>query len=95
MSTVRCRHLLVKHAGSRRPASWKEPNITRSKEEAIQILQQHAEAIAQGRVAFDDLASRESGSFFRTVSCEVPPRLSPQDACLRVVRLCCGVRCCD
>ncbi|KAJ7574436.1 rotamase-domain-containing protein [Mycena floridula] len=35
---VRASHLLVKHASSRRPASWKEANITRSKEEAIAIL---------------------------------------------------------
>ena len=31
-------HLLVKHRESRRPSSWKESNITRSKEEALQIL---------------------------------------------------------
>ncbi|KAJ7597718.1 rotamase-domain-containing protein [Mycena floridula] len=36
---VRASHLLVKHSGSRRPASWKEAKITRSKEEAIAILQ--------------------------------------------------------
>ncbi|KAF8226656.1 rotamase-domain-containing protein [Tricholoma matsutake] len=36
---VRASHLLVKHRGSRRPSSWKEANITRSKEEAIEILQ--------------------------------------------------------
>ncbi|KZT44288.1 rotamase-domain-containing protein [Sistotremastrum suecicum HHB10207 ss-3] len=35
---VRASHLLVKHSGSRRPASWKEANITRSKEEAIATL---------------------------------------------------------
>ena len=34
-STVRASHLLVKHAGSRRPASWREANITRSKAEAL------------------------------------------------------------
>ncbi|PLW14745.1 hypothetical protein PCANC_01733 [Puccinia coronata f. sp. avenae] len=35
---VRASHLLVKHAGSRRPSSWKEENITRTKEEAMEIL---------------------------------------------------------
>lgn len=35
---VRCSHLLVKHAGSRRPSSWREDNITRTKEEAIELL---------------------------------------------------------
>jgi hypothetical protein len=35
---VRCSHLLIKHRDSRRPSSWKEANITRSKEEALDIL---------------------------------------------------------
>jgi len=35
---IRCAHLLVKHADSRRPASWREPKITRSKEDAIQLI---------------------------------------------------------
>jgi peptidyl-prolyl cis-trans isomerase NIMA-interacting 1 len=36
---VRCRHLLVKHCDSRRPSSWKEANITRTKAEAVQIVE--------------------------------------------------------
>mmetsp|Transcript_115561 Transcript_115561/g.224917 ORF Transcript_115561/g.224917 Transcript_115561/m.224917 type:complete len:196 (+) Transcript_115561:50-637(+) len=32
-------HLLVKHAGSRRPSSWREPNITMGKEDARQHLE--------------------------------------------------------
>ncbi|KAF2844847.1 rotamase-domain-containing protein [Plenodomus tracheiphilus IPT5] len=35
---IRCAHLLVKHADSRRPASWREPKITRSKEDAIELI---------------------------------------------------------
>lgn len=35
---VACLHLLVKHRDSRRPSSWKEQNITRSKEEALELL---------------------------------------------------------
>jgi NIMA-interacting peptidyl-prolyl cis-trans isomerase 1 len=35
---VRASHLLVKHNQSRRPSSWKEEKITRSKEEALTIL---------------------------------------------------------
>lgn len=31
---IRCRHLLVKHAGSRRPSSWRQEVITLTKEEA-------------------------------------------------------------
>ncbi|KAK0554583.1 peptidyl-prolyl cis-trans isomerase Pin1 [Tilletia horrida] len=42
---VRARHLLVKHAKSRRPSSWKETNITRSPEEAIEIIKGHLETL--------------------------------------------------
>lgn len=35
---VQCSHLLVKHEGSRRPSSWREENITRSKKEALELL---------------------------------------------------------
>lgn len=35
---VQCLHILVKHAGSRKPSSWRTENITRSKEEARKIL---------------------------------------------------------
>lgn len=37
--TVHCYHLLVKHRGSRNPSSWRSPNITRTKEEAIETLE--------------------------------------------------------
>lgn len=36
--TVQCLHLLQKHRGSRRPASWRNPHITITKEEAIANL---------------------------------------------------------
>jgi len=35
---VSCRHILVKHKDSRRPSSWKSEKITRSKEEAMDIV---------------------------------------------------------
>lgn len=35
---VQCSHLLVKHSGSRRPSSWREENITRSKEDALELV---------------------------------------------------------
>lgn len=35
---VQCSHLLVKHKDSRRPSSWREENITRSKEEALDLV---------------------------------------------------------
>mmetsp|Transcript_6540 Transcript_6540/g.11285 ORF Transcript_6540/g.11285 Transcript_6540/m.11285 type:complete len:114 (+) Transcript_6540:55-396(+) len=58
--TVRCSHLLVKHKGSRRPSSWKEQNITRTKEDARRILEGHRQRIASGEVKFEALASTES-----------------------------------
>eukprot|EP01104_Vermistella_antarctica_P010582 TRINITY_DN2833_c0_g1_i2.p1 TRINITY_DN2833_c0_g1~~TRINITY_DN2833_c0_g1_i2.p1 ORF type:complete len:185 (-),score=43.87 TRINITY_DN2833_c0_g1_i2:127-615(-) len=60
---VRAMHILVKHEESRRPASWKSPTITRSKQEAIEILQGYI-AQLQGvdnlQEAFSKIASTES-----------------------------------
>ncbi|KAF8215797.1 rotamase-domain-containing protein [Mycena galopus ATCC 62051] len=53
---VRASHLLVKHNGSRRPASWKENKITRSKEEAIEILRGHQAQIGTSAEKFGELA---------------------------------------
>ena len=36
---MRASHILVKHRESRRPSSWKEDKITRTKEEALEILE--------------------------------------------------------
>lgn len=36
---VTCSHLLVKHKHSRRPQNWKGEEITRTKEEALELLQ--------------------------------------------------------
>lgn len=60
MAQVRVQHLLVKHAGSRNPSSWKSPTITRTKAEALRILASHREAIVSGRVDFAALARTES-----------------------------------
>lgn len=35
---VQCSHLLVKHEHSRRPSSWREENITRSQDEALDLI---------------------------------------------------------
>eukprot|EP00002_Diphylleia_rotans_P017994 TRINITY_DN3485_c0_g5_i3.p1 TRINITY_DN3485_c0_g5~~TRINITY_DN3485_c0_g5_i3.p1 ORF type:complete len:190 (-),score=35.34 TRINITY_DN3485_c0_g5_i3:227-796(-) len=35
---MRASHILVKHSGSRRPSSWKEQTVTRTKEEAVQVI---------------------------------------------------------
>lgn len=60
MAQVRCRHLLVKHQGSRRPASWKSDRITRTKEEALELLAGYRERIVSGQTSFEDLAKQES-----------------------------------
>ncbi|ONH66861.1 Peptidyl-prolyl cis-trans isomerase pin1 [Cyberlindnera fabianii] len=59
-SKVRAAHLLIKHNGSRRPASWKSDKITRSKEEAIEILKQHQKRIQQGEATLQEIAQTES-----------------------------------
>ncbi|KAJ7749042.1 hypothetical protein DFH07DRAFT_1035368 [Mycena maculata] len=57
---VRASHLLVKHSGSRRPSSWKEKEITRSKEEAIELLRGYQAQIGDSAQKFSELASVHS-----------------------------------
>ncbi|KAL8682269.1 MAG: hypothetical protein Q9186_001638 [Xanthomendoza sp. 1 TL-2023] len=57
---IHAAHLLVKHKDSRRPSSWKEENITRTKEEAIDILIGYERRIQSGEVSLGDLAQSES-----------------------------------
>ena len=58
----RASHLLVKHRDSRRPSSWREANITRSKDEAIAQLRAFQDQLgAQPSVqAFAQLAEQFS-----------------------------------
>ncbi|KAH7916391.1 hypothetical protein BJ138DRAFT_1139628 [Hygrophoropsis aurantiaca] len=56
---VRASHLLVKHKDSRRPSSWKESNITRTKEEAIEILRGYQTQIKDSET-FSTLAEKHS-----------------------------------
>jgi NIMA-interacting peptidyl-prolyl cis-trans isomerase 1 len=66
MSQVQCLHILKKHAGSRRPSSWRQEVITQSKADAIsQIEAIRAQIAAKGtpqevQSTFRDIASRES-----------------------------------
>ncbi|KAH8409003.1 hypothetical protein KR009_004991 [Drosophila setifemur] len=53
---VQCLHLLVKHKGSRRPSSWREENITRTKEEAQLLLEVYRNKIVHQEATFDELA---------------------------------------
>ncbi|KAF3937325.1 hypothetical protein ABW19_dt0202979 [Dactylella cylindrospora] len=57
---IRAAHLLVKHNQSRRPKSWKEDPITRSKEEAMSIILGHEARIRGGMTTLADLAKTES-----------------------------------
>lgn len=61
---VRASHILIKHQGSRRKASWKDPegrvisNTTR--ESAVSQLQAIRGDIVSGKAKFDEVASRLS-----------------------------------
>lgn len=44
-SQIQASHLLVKHNKSRRPSSWREENIVRSKEEAREILEEYKKQV--------------------------------------------------
>lgn len=57
---IRAAHLLVKHRESRRPSSWKTAEITRSKDEALDIIQGHEQKIRNGVTSLGDLATTES-----------------------------------
>jgi len=57
---VQASHLLVKHKDSRRPSSWREANITRTKDEALEILKGYRKKIETGDAKFEDLASEFS-----------------------------------
>nr|XP_056715512.1 peptidyl-prolyl cis-trans isomerase NIMA-interacting 1 [Euleptes europaea] len=56
---VRCSHLLVKHNQSRRPSSWREEKITRTKEEALELINGYIQKIKSGE-DFESLASQFS-----------------------------------
>lgn len=45
-SQVQAAHLLVKHKDSRRPSSWREDNITRTRDEAHEILSGYLEKVS-------------------------------------------------
>jgi len=57
---VRASHLLVKHRDSRRPSSWKEATITRTKEDAIAILHGYQAQIDGSQTKFAEFASQHS-----------------------------------
>lgn len=58
--SVKASHILVKHRDSRRPSSWRQDEITRSKEEAIQELKKYIDIINSGEETFEELAAKYS-----------------------------------
>jgi NIMA-interacting peptidyl-prolyl cis-trans isomerase 1 len=62
-SQIRASHLLVKHRDVRNPRSWKELNVTRSKEEALAMIEEFEKQLrssGQLQADFAALASVES-----------------------------------
>jgi NIMA-interacting peptidyl-prolyl cis-trans isomerase 1 len=62
---VRILHILKKHKDSRRPSSWRQPNITISKEEAREELKELQTVLQEEsgdnlRATFEELARTES-----------------------------------
>jgi len=57
---VRASHILIKHRESRRPSSWREEKITRSKDEALEILMGYRDLITKGEESFGELAAKFS-----------------------------------
>ena len=64
---VRILHILKKHRGSKRPASWRNPKITQTREEAheeleglLEILQEEEGDLKELRATFQELARTES-----------------------------------
>ncbi|KAI2806647.1 hypothetical protein RDWZM_006460 [Blomia tropicalis] len=57
---IRCSHLLVKHRGSRRPSSWRESEVTRSKDDAMALIQDYKEKIKTGYATLQELAEQLS-----------------------------------
>uniref|UniRef100_A0A2N9H3U3 Peptidyl-prolyl cis-trans isomerase n=1 Tax=Fagus sylvatica TaxID=28930 RepID=A0A2N9H3U3_FAGSY len=61
---VRASHILVKHQGSRRKASWKDPEgrviMNTNRETAVSQLKAYRDDIVSGKAKFEDLASRFS-----------------------------------
>uniref|UniRef100_A0A6M2E442 Peptidyl-prolyl cis-trans isomerase n=1 Tax=Amblyomma tuberculatum TaxID=48802 RepID=A0A6M2E442_9ACAR len=55
-----CSHLLVKHRESRRPSSWREEKITRTKEEALALIKGYREQIVSGKATLGSLARQFS-----------------------------------
>ncbi|KAJ4967434.1 hypothetical protein NE237_019283 [Protea cynaroides] len=63
-SQVRASHILIKHQGSRRKASWRDPEgltiMNTTRDTAVSQLKALREDIVTGKAKFEDVASRYS-----------------------------------
>lgn len=61
---VRASHILIKHKGSRRKASWKDPDghviTSTTRESAVAQLKALRDDIVSGKAKFNDIAARQS-----------------------------------
>eukprot|EP00761_Pharyngomonas_kirbyi_P000309 gb/GECH01000309.1/.p1 GENE.gb/GECH01000309.1/~~gb/GECH01000309.1/.p1 ORF type:complete len:161 (+),score=40.39 gb/GECH01000309.1/:1-483(+) len=57
---VRASHILAKHTNSRRPSSWRQKTITRSHEEAHQMISEFLRDIQNGSATFESIAEKYS-----------------------------------
>lgn len=57
---IRAAHLLVKHRDSRRPSSWKQDRIIRTKDEARVQIEEYHRQITSGQATLAELATQES-----------------------------------
>lgn len=90
---VQCLHLLVKHKGSRRPSSWREENITRTKEEAQMLLEIYRNKIVNSEATFEELArsysdcssAKRGGDLGKFGRGKLRPNLNPINALLTTI----------
>jgi len=59
-TSVVASHLLVKHRDSRRASSWREEKITRTKDEALALLEGYRSQIVSGDKSFGEMAASYS-----------------------------------
>lgn len=64
MSSIACRHILIKTNKSRRPASWRDPSGSRilntSEDTAISQMNALRADIVAGKISFEDVAAQLS-----------------------------------
>ncbi len=53
---VRVSHIIIKHAESRKPFSWRSPRIKKSKEDAFKLVTYLRKKALSGQADFQDLA---------------------------------------